>query len=121
MKRQYIDKGVHSLFLILALFSIIFLSLIMLFLFKEGIPIFDFITLKEFLFGQYWYPTDDPADFGIFPLILGSIYVTIVSGLIAIPLGVMTAVYLAEIATPRVAEIVKPVVELMASMPSVII
>jgi phosphate transport system permease protein len=121
LKRQSIDKGVHSLFLAIALFSIIFLSLIMLFLFKEGIPIFDFITVKDFLFGQYWYPTDDPADFGIFPLILGSIYVTIVSGLIAIPLGVMTAVYLAEIATPRVAEIVKPIVELMASMPSVII
>ena len=121
MKRQYRDKGVHSLFLLIALFSITSFSLIMIFLFMEGLPIFDFISIKQFLLGHYWYPTDDPADFGIFPLIIGSIYVTIGSGLIAIPLGIMTAIYLAEIATPSVAEILKPLVELMASMPSVII
>ncbi|WP_457553693.1 phosphate ABC transporter permease subunit PstC [Desulfobacula sp.] len=121
MKRQNIDKTVRSVFLLIALFSITALSLIMVFLFIEGIPIFDHISVKDFLFGQYWYPTDDPADFGIFPLILGSVYVTVFSGIIAIPLGVMTAVYLAQIASPRVAEIIKPVVEIMASMPSVVI
>ncbi len=121
MKRQTIDKGVQSAFLLVALFSITALSLIMIFLFKEGMPVFEHLSLKEFLLGKYWYPTDDPADFGIFPLILGSVYVTVLSGAIAIPLGVMTAVYLAEIAPPRVAEIIKPIVELMASMPSVVI
>lgn len=93
----------------------------MVFLFMEGIPILEHISIKEFVFGKYWYPTDDPADFGILALILGSACVTLLSGLMAIPLGIMTAVYLAEIASPRVAEIVKPVVELMASMPSVVI
>lgn len=121
MKRLTIDRGVQSIFLLVALFSITALSLIMVFLFKEGIPIFEHISVKDFVFGKYWYPTDDPADFGILSLILGSIYVTILSGLIAIPLGVMTAIYLAEIAPLRVAEIVKPIVELMASMPSVVI
>ncbi|MBU0463068.1 MAG: phosphate ABC transporter permease subunit PstC [Proteobacteria bacterium] len=121
MKRQIIDKGVHSTFLLIALFSITALSLIMVFLFIEGIPIFDLISVKEFVFGQYWYPTDDPADFGILALILGSVCVTLLSGMMAIPLGIMTAIYLAEIAPPKVAEIVKPIVELMASMPSVVI
>jgi len=121
LKRQVIDKGVHSGFLLIALFSITVLSLIVLFLFKEGIPIFEYVSIKDFVLGQYWYPTDDPADFGIFPLILGSVSVTLLSGIIAIPLGIMTAVYLAEIAPPKVAEIVKPIVELMASMPSVVI
>lgn len=121
MKRQTIDKGVQSGFLLIALFSITVLSLIMVFLFIQGIPIFDLISVKEFVFGQYWYPTDDPAAFGIFPLILGSICVTLLSGMMAIPLGIMTAIYLAEIAPPKVAEIVKPIVELMASMPSVVI
>ena len=121
LKRQVIDKGVHSGFLLIALFSITALSLIVLFLFKEGIPIFEYVSIKDFVLGQYWYPTDDPADFGIFPLILGSVSVTLLSGIIAIPLGIMTAVYLAEIAPPKVAEIVKPIVELMASMPSVVI
>ncbi|MBC2704152.1 phosphate ABC transporter permease subunit PstC [Desulfobacula sp.] len=121
MKRQVIDKGVHSGFLLIALFSITALFLIVVFLFIEGIPILDHVSIKEFVFGKYWYPTDDPADFGILSLILGSICVTLLSGIMAIPLGVMTAVYLAEIASPKVAEIVKPIVELMASMPSVVI
>lgn len=121
MKRQHIDKGVRSGFLLIALFSITALSLIMIFLFIEGLPIFDHVSIKEFIFGKYWYPTDDPADFGILALILGSVSVTFLSGIMAIPLGIMTAIYLAEIAPPTVAEIVKPIVELMASMPSVVI
>ncbi len=121
MKRQIIDKGVHSGFLLIALFSISALSLIVVFLVIEGIPMLDTISIKDFIWGHYWYPTDDPPDFGILPLILGSVYVTLLSGMIAIPLGIMSAVYLAEIARPRVAEIVKPIVELMASMPSVVI
>jgi phosphate transport system permease protein len=121
LKRQHIDKGVQSGFLLIALFSITALFLIIVFLFIEGVPILEHINLKEFVFGKYWYPTDDPADFGIFALILGSVCVTFLSGLMAIPLGIMTAVYLAELASPRLAEIVKPIVELMASMPSVVI
>jgi len=121
LKRQNIDKTVRSGFLLVALFSIVALSLIIIFLFLEGIPILEHVSLKEFLFGQYWYPTDDPADFGILPLILGSIYVTVISGMIAIPLGVMTAIYLAQIAPATVSQIVKPIVELLASMPSVVI
>lgn len=121
MKRQHIDKTVQSGFLLIALFSITALFLIMVFLFIEGIPILEHISIKEFVFGKFWYPTDDPADFGILSLILGSVCVTLLSGLMAVPLGIMTAVYLAEIASPRVAEIVKPIVELMASMPSVVI
>lgn len=93
----------------------------MVFLFKEGLPIFEQISIKEFILGKYWYPTDDPADFGILPLILGSLAVTLLSGVMAIPLGVMTAIYLAEIAPNRVTECIKPIVELMASMPSVVI
>jgi len=121
LKRQHIDKGVHSGLLLVALFSITALFLIVAFLFIEGIPVFEQVSIREFVFGHFWYPTDDPADFGIFPLILGSLSVTLLSGVMAIPLGVMTAVYLAEIAPPGLAEIVKPLVELMASMPSVVI
>lgn len=121
MKRQIIDRGVHSGFLLIALFSITVLSLIVIFLFLEGIPILDHVSIKDFILGVYWYPTDEPADFGILSLILGSVYVTVLSGIIAIPLGVMSAVYLAEIAPSKVAEIVKPIIELMASMPSVVI
>ena len=111
----------HSLFFVVALTSLTALLLITLFLFKEGLPIFKTVPIKDFVFGKYWYPTSDPADFGIFPLIVASLVVTIFSGVISIPLGVMTAIYIAEIASDRVSEIVKPVVELLAALPSVVI
>ncbi len=121
MKQQTIEKTVKWCFMGIALFSITVLFLIMLFLVFEGLPILNHVSFKEFVFGIYWYPTSDPADFGIFALIVASFLVTLLSGVVAIPLGVMTAVYLAEIASTRTAEIVKPLVELMASMPSVVI
>ena len=120
-RRQTTEKSMQAMFFIIATASITILFLIMLFLFKEGLPIFKTVSVKDFIFGKYWYPTSDPADFGIFPLIIASLMVTAVSGVIAIPLGVMTAIYLSEIASYRVGEIVKPVVELLAALPSVVI
>ena len=120
-RRQTTEKSMQAMFFVIATASISILFLIMLFLFKEGLPIFKTVSVADFIFGKYWYPTSDPADFGIFPLIVASIVVTGLSGVISIPLGVMTAVYLSEIAAPRVGEIVKPVVELLAALPSVVI
>ena len=120
-RRQTTEKFMQAMFFIIATASIGVLLLIMLFLFKEGLPIFKTVAVKDFIFGKYWYPTSDPADFGIFPLIVASLLVTGVSGMFSIPLGVMTAIYLSEIARPRVGEIVKPLVELLAALPSVVI
>jgi len=119
--RQKTDRSVRILFFSVALASIAILFMIMVFLFMEGLPIFKKVTFSEFIFGKYWYPTSSPPDFGIFPLILASIAVTLVSAMIAVPLGVMTAVYLAELAHKRVAEFMKPIVELLAALPSVVI
>lgn len=115
------EKTIKQLFFITALASVTSLLLIMVFLVKEGIPVFNDITIKDFVFGKYWYPTDDPADFGIFPLIIGTVSVTCISTLISVPLGVMTAIYIAEIASESLSAFVKPVVELLASIPSVVI
>ncbi len=101
--------------------SIAILAAIMVFLFAEGLPIFETVSVTDFVFGKYWYPTFEPPEFGILSLIVASVLVTLVSASISVPLGVMTAVYLAEIARPKVAEIVKPVVELLAALPSVVI
>jgi phosphate transport system permease protein len=120
-KRIVVERSMHGLFFVVALTSLTALLLITLFLFKEGLPIFKTVSVKEFVFGKYWYPTSDPADFGILPLIVASLVVTFFSGLISIPLGVMTAIYIAEIASDRVSEIVKPMVELLAALPSVVI
>ena len=121
LNRQLKERWMRRTFLIVATASVTILLMITLFLFVEGIPIFSKVSVKDFVFGQYWYPTSDPPDFGIFPLIVGSLAVTFLSALMSIPLGVMTALYLAEIATPRIREWAKPVVELLAALPSVVI
>ena len=112
--RRRKEKAIKGVFFIIALASITILGLIVLFLFMEGLPIFGKVSVKDFLFGIYWYPTSDPPDFGIFPLIIASLAVTAISSLISIPLGVLTALYLAESASTRAREIVKPVVELLS-------
>jgi phosphate transport system permease protein len=121
LNRQFKERWMRRTFLIVATASVTVLLMITLFLFVEGIPIFSKVSVKDFVFGQYWYPTSDPPDFGIFPLIVGSLAVTFLSALMSIPLGVMTALYLAEIATPRIREWAKPLVELLAALPSVVI
>ena len=119
--RRARERIIRFLFLGIALASITTLFLIALFLFTEGLPLFGHVSVTDFVFGKFWYPTSDPADFGIFPLIIASVAVTVVSSVISIPLGVLTALYLAEGASAKVRELVKPVVELLAALPSVVI
>ncbi|NOR05536.1 MAG: phosphate ABC transporter permease subunit PstC [Deltaproteobacteria bacterium] len=119
--RQRKERIIRFFFFSVALTSITILALIVVFLFIEGLPIFREVSVYDFLFGHYWYPTDDPPDFGIFPLIVASLAVTAMSAVISIPLGVMTALYLAESASARLRELVKPIVELLAALPSVVI
>lgn len=119
--RQRRERAIRFGFFSIALASTMTLTLIVVFLFMEGLPILSKVSVKDFLFGHYWYPTDEPPDFGIFPLMVASIAVTVVSSLMSIPLGVMTAIYLAEVASFRVREWVKPIVELLAALPSVVI
>ena len=119
--RKLKDDLIRIFFMLTALVSIVSLALIMVYLFLEGLPIFRKAGVAEFLLGSSWYPTFDPPEFGIFPLIVASIAVTLFSSAIAIPLGVMTAVYLAEIAAPATRGVLKPLVELLAALPSVVI
>ncbi len=98
--------------------SILFIMLIFFFLIKEGLPALGEVSLKT-LFSSRWYPIEEL--FGILPLISGSLLVTLTSILIALPLGVGTAVYIGEIAPKKVKEILKPTVEIMAGIPSVVL
>jgi len=101
--------------------SLLFLALIMLFLFMEGLPIFSYVPVGEFFLGRDWYPASNPPEFNIFPLIVASLAVTMVASAIAIPLGIMTAAWLAEIAPSILRRLVKPIIELLAALPSVVI
>ncbi|ABB37862.1 phosphate ABC transporter, inner membrane subunit PstC [Oleidesulfovibrio alaskensis G20] len=121
LSRRKKDTIIAGAFQTSAGLCIIVLFLIMIFLFVEGLPLLNVVPPLDFLFGTAWYPTDDPADFGILPMIAGSLAVTGLSSVIAIPLGLMTAVYLSEIASPRMRSVVKPLVEMLQALPSVVI
>ncbi|NLG96670.1 MAG: phosphate ABC transporter permease subunit PstC [Chloroflexi bacterium] len=98
--------------------SILFVTLILLFLLREGLPTIGETPVSSLL-GTRWYPITDL--FGLWPLIAGSLIVTIGAMLIALPLGIGTAVYMAEIAPPQVNNILKPVIEILAGLPSVVL
>jgi phosphate transport system permease protein len=121
MTRQGKEKLIKQLFLVVAGVSIMILTLIVVFLFREGVPIFREVSLSGFLFGKEWYPTYDPPAYGIWPLIVGSLIVTLLSSMIAVPLGVLSAIYIAEIAPVAMRDILKSAIELLAGLPSVVL
>ena len=121
MTRQRKEKNVKFIFLIFALASMLALGLIVAFLFREGLPIFKEVSVADFLFGADWYPTYDPPEYGIWPLLVGSLAVTFFASLIAVPLGILSAVYTSEIAPTAVKEILKTIIELLAGLPSVVL
>ncbi|MFH0976389.1 MAG: phosphate ABC transporter permease subunit PstC [Spirochaetota bacterium] len=120
-RKNLYDLILSKFFLIVGLSCLFILFLIMLFLFMEGIPVLMDVNVIDFIFGTSWYPTSDHPRFGIFPLIVASVAVTILASLIAVPFSLAIAVYLSELAHSVVREIIKPVVEIIASIPSVII
>jgi phosphate transport system permease protein len=98
--------------------AIVFVALIFFFLLREGLPTLGEVSLPN-LFSTRWYPIEDY--FGILPLITGSLIVTIGAALVAIPFGIGTAIYIAEIAPRWMREILKPLVELLGGLPSVVL
>ncbi len=98
--------------------AIFFVALIFLFLLKEGAPAFWEVSLGN-LFGERWYPNEDL--FGTLPLILGSLLVTVGAVVIALPLGLATAVFIRELAPNWLREILKPLIEVLAGIPSVVL
>lgn len=88
---------------------------------KSKIASIDKISLKTFLFGKEWFPTANPAvQLGVLPLILGTLYISFVAILIALPIGLATAIYIAEVAHPKTRTIYKFIIELLAGIPSVV-
>jgi phosphate transport system permease protein len=113
-----LELAFESLIRLSGISAIAFVGLIFLFLFREGIPAFWEVGVKA-LFGSRWYPTYDI--FGTLPLILGSLLVTIGAVVIAVPLGLASAIFLREIAPGWLREILKPIIEVLAGIPSVIL
>lgn len=119
--KKFIDFIIEKLIILSGLLVILFVILIFAFLLKEGLSLFKTVTLKEFLLGKNWYPISDPPSFGILPLILGSLLITVGAILISVPLSIACAIYIAEVAPPRTKEYLKNGIELLAAIPSVVL
>ena len=115
---KYKEKIMEIVFLLAACVSIIAVALICVFLFANGVPAMKEIGFADFLLGTEWRPGNDI--YGIFPMIVGSIYVTAGAIIIGVPIGLLTAVFMARYCPARLYKIVKPAVELLAGIPSVV-
>lgn len=115
---KYKEKTMEVVFLLAACVSILAVALICVFLFANGVPAMKEIGFADFLLGREWRPGNDI--YGIFPMILGSIYVTAGAIIIGVPIGLLTAVFLAKYCPAGMYKVVKPGVELLAGIPSVV-
>ncbi len=112
------DPIINAIIRITGYSSILFVTLIFLFLMGEGLPALQTVSLSN-LFGSIWYPNEQ--HYGLLPLIFGSLVVTAGAMLVAIPLGVGTAVFISEVSPRWAKEVLKPLVEVLAGLPSVVL
>ena len=118
--KKAIESVMNVLFALCGLFSVAAVALIPGYMIVAGIPAIREIGLVNFLFGTEWASTAADPKFGILPFILTSIWGTLGAVVIGVPIGLLTAVFLSKIAPPRVAAVVRPAVDLLAGIPSVV-
>lgn len=114
------EKVIEKILLISASLSILSVVFISVFIIYEGAPLFSKVGLFEFLFGREWKPTGEPPKFGILPFIMGSLWVTFMALIIAVPVGLAVGIFMSEFAKGPVARLLRSVTELLAGIPSVI-
>lgn len=119
--KKILEQIIEGLIKLSGLTSIILVGLIFIFLLKEGIAIFKTLSPTDFLLGERWHPISEPPWFGILSLMLGSLTITVGAALIALPFGVATALFIAEVAKGRAKELLKVGIEFLAAIPSVVI
>ena len=116
---QLREKVMQVVFLIAACISILAVALICIYLFANGLPAIAKIGPFEFLLGTDWRPNAD--HYGIFPMIIGSIYVTAGAIIVGVPLGLLAAIYMAKFCPAPLYKFLKPAVDLLAGIPSIVV
>ena len=114
------ERGIGALLLVTALGALIALALITYFIFQAGVPLIAKVGLWQFLSNTTWDPTAKEPQFGILPMIVGSLWLTVGSLVIGVPLGLAVAIFMVELAPPRLALVMRPAIQLLAGIPSVI-
>jgi phosphate transport system permease protein len=118
--RKHRDRVIELILLAAALVAVFTTLAIVFILVYESAAFFEHVSIKDFLTDTQWTPLFDDAHYGILPLVSGTLTVTFVALLVAIPLGTIIAIYLSEFATHRMRETVKPVLELLGAVPTVV-
>jgi phosphate transport system permease protein len=118
--RERKETAIKTVWFLTALSAILAIVFILLFLLRDSVPIFQQVGVVPFLSGSSWYPTGSPPEYGIFVLIVDTVLVTLGAMVIAVPLSIGCAIYIAELAPLRVKNILKPATELLAGIPSVV-
>lgn len=116
--KNLLEKVMHGVFFVCALASILAVALICIFLFVNGIPAIREIGVLDFLTGTTWKPGNDV--YGILPMIIGSIYITAGAIVIGVPIGLLTAIFMAFYCPKRIYGVLKPCTELLAGIPSIV-
>jgi phosphate transport system permease protein len=118
--RYLFEKSIERTLLFFAGISVLAVIFITFFIFQRGIPLFQKVSIWQFLFTTYWEPTADPPGFGILSFIVASVYLTALALLFGVFIGIGCAIFMAEIAKGRFARILRSTVELLAGIPSVV-
>lgn len=119
--KQFIEKLMNGIFFACGMTAIAFVLLITIYMIASGIPAIKEIGLFDFLLGKVWTPASSKnPQYGILPLIMSSVYGTLGAVMLGVPVGLLTAVFLSKIASRRVGAVVRPAVELLAGIPSVV-
>lgn len=120
--RKTVEQIVHLIFLLCGIVAVAFVLLISIYLILSGLPAIRQIGLVQFLFGKVWDPTNTTtgAQYGIFAFILTSVYGTAGAIVIGVPIGLLTAIFLAKVAPPKLAAVIRTAVQLLAGIPSVV-
>ena len=119
-RRRWGEDIIKGLLMLAALISVLTTTGIVLSLIEETISFFGEVGVGDYLFGTDWAPLFEPASFGVLPLVLGTMLISLVAMIVAIPLGLAAAIYLAEYARPAVRKTIKPILELLAGVPTIV-
>jgi phosphate transport system permease protein len=114
------EKPIHWMLFISALISVLTTVGIVFVLFQESFSFFNHVTINEYFFGTEWAPLFEPKKFGFLPLLCGTLMIALGSAVVAIPLGVLTAIYMTEYASSRIRSWVKPLLEILSGIPTVV-
>ena len=120
IRRNFVERLIEIALMLSGLVAILITFGIVFILVTESLPFFEAVSLKEFLTSTVWTPNFERKNYGILPLVSGTLTITGIALLVAVPLGTITAVYLSEFASHKIRETIKPVLELLVGVPTVV-